>query len=119
MAPASLVLERLLVQNFIAVPSPVWRRDAWLACGGLDLDLWYTADWDIWLKLARHGPAVIHFNALGSCRCIGGTDLFIAQVGHADLGGAAALAQVIVSGIHGEAVEPGFEDLKAAELSEG
>lgn len=59
-APAALVLERLLVQNFIAVPTPVFRRDAWLACNGLDVDLWYTADWDLWLKLASHGPVHYH-----------------------------------------------------------
>ncbi len=70
-APASLVLERLLVQNFIAVPSPVWRRDAWLACGGLDLDLWYTADWDIWLKLARHGPVHYHDRVTAAFRVHG------------------------------------------------
>lgn len=56
----TMLLERLLVQNFIAVPSPVIRRDAWLACGGLDLDLWYTGDWDMWLKLAAHGDVVYH-----------------------------------------------------------
>jgi glycosyltransferase involved in cell wall biosynthesis len=54
------LLESLLVQNFIAVVSPVIRRDAWLACGGLDLDLWYTGDWDLWLKLAAHGDVVYH-----------------------------------------------------------
>lgn len=59
-AASDLVLERLLVQNFIAAPTPVFRRDAWLACGGLDLDLWYTADWDLWLKLASRGPVHYH-----------------------------------------------------------
>jgi glycosyltransferase involved in cell wall biosynthesis len=54
------LLERLLVQNFVAVPSPVIRRDAWLACGGLDLDLWYTGDWDMWLKLAAQGEVLYH-----------------------------------------------------------
>lgn len=52
--------ERLLVQNFVASPAPVFRRDAWLDCGGLDETLWYTADWDIWLKLAAAGPALYH-----------------------------------------------------------
>ncbi len=52
--------ERLLVQNFIAAPAPVFRRDAWLACGGLDEDLWYTADWDMWLKLAALGSVHYH-----------------------------------------------------------
>jgi hypothetical protein len=54
------VAERLLVQNFIASPAPVFRRDAWLECGGLDETLWYTADWDIWLKLAAAGPTLYH-----------------------------------------------------------
>jgi len=58
--PSSLVIERLLVQNFVAAPAPVFRRDAWRACGGLDENLWYTADWDIWLKLAACGPVYYH-----------------------------------------------------------
>jgi glycosyltransferase involved in cell wall biosynthesis len=58
--PSALVTERLLVQNFIAAPAPVFRRDAWLGCGGLDESLWYTADWDIWLKLAACGSVYYH-----------------------------------------------------------
>jgi hypothetical protein len=58
--PSGVVMERLLVQNFIAAPAPVFRRDAWLACEGLDESLWYTADWDIWLKLAALGPVYYH-----------------------------------------------------------
>ncbi len=61
--PTSLLTERLLVQNFIAAPAPVFRRDAWMTCGGLDESLWYTADWDIWLKLAFGGPASYHDEA--------------------------------------------------------
>jgi glycosyltransferase involved in cell wall biosynthesis len=57
---STLVTERLLVQNFVAAPAPVFRKDAWLACGGLDEDLWYAADWDIWLKLAALGPVHYH-----------------------------------------------------------
>lgn len=49
-------LERLLVQNFIAVPSPVFRREAALAGGGLDERLWFSADWDLWLRLGEAGP---------------------------------------------------------------
>jgi glycosyltransferase involved in cell wall biosynthesis len=56
----TLVTERLLVQNFIAAPAPVFRRDAWLSCGGLDEKLWYTADWDIWLKLVATGSVYYH-----------------------------------------------------------
>jgi glycosyltransferase involved in cell wall biosynthesis len=57
---SALVTERLLVQNFVAAPAPVFRRDAWLGCGGLDENLWYTADWDIWLKLAACGSVYYH-----------------------------------------------------------
>ncbi len=57
---AETLLQSLLVQNFIAAPAPVFRRDAWLACGGLDEALWYTADWDLWLKLASQGPVRYH-----------------------------------------------------------
>lgn len=49
------VLERLLVQNFIAIPAPLFRREAALRVGGMDERLWYTADWDFWLKLAAVG----------------------------------------------------------------
>jgi glycosyltransferase involved in cell wall biosynthesis len=57
---SELVLARLLVQNFVAAPAPVFRKDAWLGCGGLDQQLWYTADWDMWLKLASSGKVVHH-----------------------------------------------------------
>ena len=68
--PASL-FERLLVQNFVAVPSPIFRRDAWLACGGLDVDLWYTGDWDIWLKLCGRGAVVHHKEVTAAFRIHG------------------------------------------------
>ena len=54
------VTERLLVQNFVSAPAPVFRKDAWMMCGGLDESLWYTADWDVWLKLAAFGPVYYH-----------------------------------------------------------
>jgi len=49
----------LLVQNSIAIPSPLIRRDAWLTAGGMDEALWYTADWDLYLKLAAQGDVVV------------------------------------------------------------
>ena len=73
------VTERLLVQNFIAAPAPVFRKDAWVNCGGLDATLWYTADWDIWLKLAASGPVAYHddvttaFRVHGNSLTVGGT----------------------------------------------
>lgn len=54
-AAGTAIAEKLIVQNTIAIPSPMIRRDAWLAVGGMDEALWYTADWDLYLKLALHG----------------------------------------------------------------
>lgn len=66
-----LLLERLLVQNFIAAPAPVYRKDAWLAAGGIDEALWYTGDWDIWLKLAGKGAVVHHKEVTAAFRVHG------------------------------------------------
>jgi len=53
--PSNNFIERLLVQNFIAIPSPVFRRDAVIQSGGLDEALWFSADWDLWLRLGAVG----------------------------------------------------------------
>ncbi len=55
---SNLMLERLLVQNFISILGPVFKREAALKVGGLDESLWYTADWDFWLKIASCGDAL-------------------------------------------------------------
>jgi hypothetical protein len=52
----SAFIRKLLVQNFVCVAAPVFRREVALASGGLDEALWYTADWDLWLRLAAQGP---------------------------------------------------------------
>lgn len=87
--PSRDVVERLLVQNFIAAPAPIFRKDAWLACGGLDEALWYTADWDIWLALAAQGPVCFHdavttaFRVHGASLTVSGSrdiEDFIAQM---------------------------------------
>jgi hypothetical protein len=46
----------LYVQNWVSVPAATFRTQAALNAGGLDETLWYTADWDLWLNLARQGP---------------------------------------------------------------
>lgn len=48
--PAAL-LERLLVQNFLGMPAPVFSRLSFDRVGGMDENLWFTADWDLWIKL--------------------------------------------------------------------
>ncbi|MEM8723032.1 MAG: glycosyltransferase [Cyanobacteria bacterium P01_G01_bin.39] len=52
---ATKMVEKLLIQNFIAIPAPAFKRADALKIGGLNNDLWYTADWDFWLKLAALG----------------------------------------------------------------
>jgi glycosyltransferase involved in cell wall biosynthesis len=71
--PAESLAARLLVQNFVAIPAPVVRRDAWIAAGGLDEALWYTADWDLYLKLARQGAAVYRDSVTTAFRIHGGS----------------------------------------------
>ena len=52
---AEEMAEKLLIQNFVAIPAPVFKRTAAVEIGGLSDELWYTADWDFWLKLAAMG----------------------------------------------------------------
>jgi len=42
------VLEHLIIQNFISCPAPVLRRD--IVGAGVDPTLWYTGDWDLYLR---------------------------------------------------------------------
>ncbi len=67
------VIERLLVQNFIAIPAPIFSRRTALDVGGLDEKLWYTADWDLWLKLAARGTTFYHTKPLAAFRVHGGS----------------------------------------------
>jgi GT2 family glycosyltransferase len=62
------VVERLLVQNFISMPAPLFRREEALRAGGLNEQLWYTADWDLWLTLAAAGRTVYCPKALSAFR---------------------------------------------------
>jgi hypothetical protein len=71
--PRGMLLSRLLVQNFISTPAPVFTKAAWEACGGIDNELWYTADWDLWLKLASVGPVIYHNEITTGFRVHGGS----------------------------------------------
>lgn len=55
---SNLMVEKLLVQNFIAIPAPILKRSLAQQVGGLDKDYWYTADWDFWLKIAGCSDAI-------------------------------------------------------------
>jgi hypothetical protein len=54
--PSDLFIERLLIQNFIAAPAPVFRRRAALESGGMDSSVWFCPDWDLWLRMGALGP---------------------------------------------------------------
>jgi hypothetical protein len=71
--PKELLVERLLVQNFICAPAVVFRRDHWLAAGGLEVDLWYSGDWDLWFKLADLGAVYYHPEVTAAFRIHGGS----------------------------------------------
>jgi glycosyltransferase involved in cell wall biosynthesis len=68
MIERNLILERLLVQNFIPIPAPIFKRENALGVGGMDENAWYTADWDFWLKLAALGPVAYHSPPLAAFR---------------------------------------------------
>lgn len=63
-----LLLQRLVIQDFIAICAPVFKRKHAIAAGGLDNTLWYTADWDFWLKLAATGTALYDARPLTAFR---------------------------------------------------
>lgn len=72
-SPNALLVERLLVQNFICAPAVVFRRDLWLAVGGLEVDLWYSGDWDLYFKLADLGAVHYHPEVTAAFRVHGGS----------------------------------------------
>jgi glycosyltransferase involved in cell wall biosynthesis len=55
--PAPEVVRPFLIQNVLSIPSALFRRQVALEGGGLDERLWYSADWDLWLRLAARGRA--------------------------------------------------------------
>lgn len=72
--PTALLIERLLVQNFVAVPAPLLRRDTFRTVGGMDEALWHTGDWDLYLKMAGAGKVHYHADPL-TCMRIHGNSL--------------------------------------------
>jgi hypothetical protein len=57
---AADLIEALLVQNFVAIPAPIFSLSLARKAGGLDETLWYTADWDFWLKMCQLSSRVIY-----------------------------------------------------------
>ncbi|MBB5520084.1 glycosyltransferase [Amphiplicatus metriothermophilus] len=55
--------ERILETNVISQPSCFFRREAYERAGGLDRDLHYTMDWDLWVRLFKSGAKIGFINA--------------------------------------------------------
>ncbi len=47
----TVFLERLIVQNLLAIPAPLFRRDLARQAGPMREDLWFLADWEYWGRL--------------------------------------------------------------------
>jgi glycosyltransferase involved in cell wall biosynthesis len=67
-SPPKQTVSRLLVQNFVPLPVALFRRTDAQRVGGLNSALWFTADWDFWLKLAAFGATVYVPDALAAFR---------------------------------------------------
>lgn len=48
-----------LTQNFISAPSTFFRRETFLEVGGMDLDLRFSMDYDLYLRLANLADPVV------------------------------------------------------------
>jgi glycosyltransferase involved in cell wall biosynthesis len=59
--------------NLILQPATVFRRDAYLAIGGLDLDLDYVMDYDLWIRLGARYPVRFLPRVLAQARVYGET----------------------------------------------
>lgn len=66
--PAEEVLRPFLIQNVLSIPSALFRRAVAMEEGGLDERLWYSADWDLWLRLAGRGRTRVLGQVLASYR---------------------------------------------------
>jgi len=49
-------VENLARRCFICQPAAFFRREAFLAVGGLDPALRFALDYDLWIRMARHSP---------------------------------------------------------------
>lgn len=65
---AQLFKERLLIQNFIALVAPIFKKELVQQVGNFDETLWYAADWDFWLKISSFGKIIYDPEPLTSFR---------------------------------------------------
>jgi glycosyltransferase involved in cell wall biosynthesis len=67
-------LDALAVSNRVRTPGIVVRRAAYEEVGGYRTDLPHAADWEMWTRLAAHGPVVFVDEVLARYRRHGGSD---------------------------------------------
>ena len=58
--------DHLKIENSISQPSCFYSRDLYRQIGGVNFDLHYTMDWDLWRRMARAGGKLVHVDALWS-----------------------------------------------------
>lgn len=59
--------------NFVAQPATFFRRDAYLAIGGLNTNLQYVMDYDLWIRLGSRYPVRSTQRLLAQVRAYGDT----------------------------------------------
>lgn len=67
-------LETLAVSNRVRAPGIVVRRTAYEQIGGFRPDLQHAADWEMWTRLAAHGPIVFVDQVLARYRRHGSSE---------------------------------------------
>ena len=67
-------LDALALSNRVRSPGIVVRRTAYEHVGGFRIDLPHAADWEMWTRLAAHGPVVFVDRALACYRRHVGSD---------------------------------------------
>jgi GT2 family glycosyltransferase len=67
-------LDALAVSNRVRAPGIVVRRAAYERVGGYRTDLPHAADWEMWTRLAAHGPVVFVDQVLACYRRHGASD---------------------------------------------
>ncbi len=67
-------LDALALSNRVRAPGIVVRRTAYERVGGYRTDLPHAADWEMWTRLAAHGPVVFVDQVLARYRRHGGSD---------------------------------------------
>jgi glycosyltransferase involved in cell wall biosynthesis len=65
------ILNPLVIQNFMSVSGTAFRTTSARSIDGFSKNLWYTGDWDLWLRMAQFGNWVYLNETLGVFRIHG------------------------------------------------